>query len=266
MSNLRGPSTIEDELLAHIVLDIDWTIVTPLEDNRAKEAFKGLESYIELNDGSAYLLKEGVLEILDAISQSDQYKVSFFSGGKKERNIELLKHIKIKNGKTAFEVADKVLSFDDLSTVSKDQNLRFSERLKKDLMKSGSPLEKTILIEDIPHFAKGARAREQTIWIGDTYFPALRDWSIQDYRNFWEGLGKQEKFLASSKDNLWWSQRKFYLLTALIEQSLSAQEIISQAIAAGVPNRSPDQQSIYIIKSGSYYRNYLRTYPCELPL
>lgn len=262
---MRTPTSVEDELLAHFVFDIDWTIVTPLEGTKAKKTFKALKNYIELKDGSAYLLKEGVIDILEAISKYDQYKASFFSGGKKERNTSLLKLIKLKNGKTAYEVAEKVLSYEDLSIVSKDKNLRFSERLKKDLRKSGSPIEKTILIEDIPHFAKGVEGRKQTIWIGDTYFPALRDWSYQKYQSFWDSLEKEKRFLAPSKDSLWWSKRKFYILTALIEGLLPAEDIISQAIAGGVQNNLPDQQSIRLIKSSKYYNSYLRTFPCRLP-
>ncbi len=73
---------------AHIVFDLDWTLVTPLKVGSEKPFIH--TGHVFVVEGHPYLLKEGMIAILEASLQKVM-NVSFFSGGKRSRNINLLK-------------------------------------------------------------------------------------------------------------------------------------------------------------------------------
>jgi len=148
----------------HIVFDLDWTLVSPIEN-----ASTG-KNIIRVGDES-YRLHNGAIELLEKLFKTPGLKISFFSGGPRERNIELLSKIELYQGRgNAHEMAFKILSKEDLTRLEDvPETARFSEKFKKDLTKISSNLENVVMIEDNPYFALNPEHSKSFLYLGDTY-------------------------------------------------------------------------------------------------
>lgn len=257
----RYPSGNESPL--HLVFDIDWTLVTPLKQG-SHTAFTHSENLFEVN-GHYYLLKDGMRELIE-LAKEKGISVSFFSGGKKSRNVALLKKIKLSNGEDLYSLAHKVLSFEDLTEVNPDPRLRFSERFKKDMSKVHSDIEKVILLEDIPHFGKGQGLR-QTAWLGETTFPRLQGKTLEESQNYWKKFDVENKFLPQSLRQDWWEKRKVFLLIKELEAgNRDTQSILDNLMDKGFSeNTPPNSIGKYLIESETY-KKFLKRGPCPHPL
>ncbi len=129
-----------------IVFDIDWTLVYTVGK---EQAGKRNVFFVE---GKYYYLTDGATEIIELLLV-DGVDVSFFSGGKRSRNFELLKKIKLSDGRSLYEISKKILSYEELHHVADaSPKARFAERLKKDLRLISNDLDNIILVDDIPNF------------------------------------------------------------------------------------------------------------------
>lgn len=148
----------------HVVFDLDWTLVSPVEN-----AITG-KKIIQVGEES-YRLHNGAVELLEKLFKTPGLKVSFFSGGPRERNIELLSKMELFNGNSnAHEMAYKVLSREDLTRLENiPESARFSEKYKKDLTKISSNLENIVMIEDNPYFALNPEHSKSFLHLGETY-------------------------------------------------------------------------------------------------
>ncbi|MCR9206485.1 MAG: hypothetical protein NXH75_18020, partial [Halobacteriovoraceae bacterium] len=212
-------------------------------------------------DGHHYLLKEGMKELIE-LAVERGISISFFSGGKKERNVALLKKIRLESGESLFSLSKKILSFQDLTEVSTDINLHFSERYKKDIKKVHENLDEVILLEDIPHFGKGQSLR-QTAWLGETTFPRIRGKTIEESQNYWRKFDVEERFLPQSIEQDWWQKRKVFLLIKELEEgNTDTQAILNSINDWGFSEkRAPKNISEYFLES-SRYQDFLRRAPC----
>jgi len=146
----------------HVVFDLDWTLVYPLKNTPSNPG--PLEVLVE---GKWYRIADGAGELLESLSQQPNLQLHFFSGGKKSRNLALLKKIQAPSGKSAFELASKILSQDDLTDFDPKAE-KFSDRWKKDLRKIDSDLDRVILVDDIENFSLPGQEK-QVLWTGKTY-------------------------------------------------------------------------------------------------
>lgn len=146
----------------HIVFDLDWTLVYPLE--KAPLNPGPMDVVVE---GKWYRIADGAGELLESLSLQPNLQLHFFSGGKKSRNLELLKKIQTPSGKSALELATKTLHFDDLTDVNPKAE-KFSDRWKKDLRKIDSDLDRVLLVDDIENFSLPGQEK-QVLWTGKTY-------------------------------------------------------------------------------------------------
>lgn len=155
--------TIASSEKFHIVFDIDWTLVSPVEN------LPSAENVIEVH-GEKYRLHDHVREMLLKLNQRDDITISFFSGGDEVRNKELLKKIMLTRDTSAYDIAYKVLNKEDLTTIhGVSDTARFSERYKKDLKKIHHDISKVIMVEDNPFFAIDESQRKQFLYLGETY-------------------------------------------------------------------------------------------------
>lgn len=156
----RYPSSKE----IHIILDLDWTIVSPVENVLTGKNIISVE-------GELYRLHEGAKELLEQLFRTPGVKVSFFSGGSRERNFQLLSQLKLFDGnENAYSRAYKVLSKDDLTRLeSVPETARFSEKFKKDISKISKDLDNIIIIEDNPFFAINKEQSKSFLFLGQTY-------------------------------------------------------------------------------------------------
>lgn len=157
----KEPETI------HIVFDIDWTLVSQLKGNSfIPPTEKQNEQYVTVL-GESYHITDGVSELLTELKQYPHLKISFFSGGSKERNELLLKNIKLKHSElTAYDIATKILSFQDLKDLypnEKNKIVRFSERYRKPLARYFSPLDRTLLIDDDASFIEESEIDRKSV-------------------------------------------------------------------------------------------------------
>lgn len=146
----------------HLVFDLDWTLVYPLENSPKQPG--PLDVLVE---GKWYRIADSTGDVLESLSQLPNVKIHFFSGGKKSRNLELLKKIRLPSGKTALDIAQQTLHYDDLTEVDPKAK-KFSDRWKKDLSKVHSDLERVLLIDDIENFSMPGQEK-QLLWTGKTY-------------------------------------------------------------------------------------------------
>ncbi|WP_413587098.1 hypothetical protein [Bdellovibrio sp. HCB274] len=134
-----------------VVFDIDWTTfytVDPKNQNQMDE------KAIAVGD-KVYRPTDHLGEMLEKLLQIPDVRISFFSGGDRARNESLLSAFKLPSGRSALDISYKVLSKENLLTVSDDASLGFADRHKKKLdgVLPGAHKDRTILIDDQVKFA-----------------------------------------------------------------------------------------------------------------
>jgi len=161
MATYAGASVVPASLspihrIYRVVKDLDWTLFYNIPDPRLVppgellvfEGEKGLEFY---------RASDHLPEFIEALLRLPGMKISFFSGGGRERNEALLRRIRLSDGRTALDVAERVFSKPDLTQVSNDESLRFPQRYKKrpqDLFEN-IDMTRMVLFDDHPEFADG---------------------------------------------------------------------------------------------------------------
>jgi len=261
----RRPSS-EQASEVHLVLDIDWTIVRPLETPDLPE-FKETGRVISLTKEDHYLLSEGVREILDFARENRWLKISFFSGGHRARNQKLLAQIYDSQGKSAKDHAYKVLSNEELSIVSQDKTLRFSHRHKKDLKKVINDLDKVIFVDDLKHFALDNGGLERTSWLGSTYHPWPEGMSTEKYHDYWLARGKKSEHLAPDSAAGFWTKRKLFLLLAAIEkEGPHAAEIHRRLSQIDLSRVHFEDDMLSGLSESPSYQQFIKKMGCPVPL
>lgn len=161
---MAKPTLASDDI--HVVFDLDWTLINPTSSEMVKMA--PLDTF-EL-EGKVYRFSQHMIEVLIALHQEPNVKVSYFSGGTEQRNIFVInliyEKLKARLGHDQFKPF-KVLSKNHLTEVSKDPSLEFSERFKKDLSLFFD-LKSVLLVDDIKNFVPLSQAKNQ-LWLGKTY-------------------------------------------------------------------------------------------------
>ncbi|MFZ4712456.1 MAG: hypothetical protein ACOYL6_01975 [Bacteriovoracaceae bacterium] len=156
-------SVSAQERFLDVVFDLDWTLLYPIKDPSKVKPEKLIEA-----DGGYYRVADWTEEVLTQLSERPDVRISFYSGGSIIRNIEALKKIKLASGKSAFDIAFKILNNADLFTVSDDQSLPFNQRFKKDLTRINSNISLVILVDDSKNFTMPGQEAHQ-LWLGKTY-------------------------------------------------------------------------------------------------
>lgn len=171
-----------------IVFDIDQTIATMIHNVSHGDLLrdptnpqKGVISIRWREAGvthqESYRIYEGVSDLLSDLKEqqrSGKVRVSFFSGGQKERNEALLKQIKLSDGTSALDLVTasdgSVRSFDrsHMTPTGLGENARIRERFKKDLTLINSNLDNIVLVDDIQNFVPDHQKRN-VLWLGENF-------------------------------------------------------------------------------------------------
>lgn len=189
-----------------IVFDIDWTTfytVHPEERNQSDEKTIVVE-------GKAYRPTDHLGEVLEKLSSNPQVRISFFSGGERSRNVTLLKTFKLPSGKSAYDIAYKVLSKENLTTVSEDATLGFSERYKKSMagILPGATAERTILVDDQVNFSVKP-------------WKAVASLGVFNFQKEFDATRSTEAYFPKDKSE-WLAERdKALVWQALLEEALT---------------------------------------------
>lgn len=153
-----------------LVFDIDWTITSQVDEafyrRYPEKVIKVGEEYFRAHDG--------LVQVLQSLAEDPRFEIYFFSGGHKERNLELLDKIKLGEADNALSVSKGVFHSSDLTDLRGDvgEGARFSEKYKKDL-RMISPekyqMDNTVIFDDNHFFAPDLEQRKHFLWLDPSY-------------------------------------------------------------------------------------------------
>lgn len=149
----RAENTNFKSIGVDLVVDIDKTIVMSTQD----------KAVTRIDD---YRVLPNALEAIE-LAHDEGHRISFFSGGPLERNVNLLKQLKLpRSGQSLYDLAYKLLSFHQLTQTSKvyEQKLPFFDRYKKDMTRIQKNIKNVFMIEDNANVLSTEQSK-QILWI-----------------------------------------------------------------------------------------------------
>ncbi|MBS1963751.1 MAG: hypothetical protein JST04_16190 [Bdellovibrionales bacterium] len=225
----------------HLVFDLDWTLFSIIPEGADLAAYAGDARFFTV-EGKNYRLSNGVAEAINRLLDFNRrvgyeyVKISFFSGGTRSRNEALLKKIVFDpdTGRTAFDAAEKVLSFEDLKDLfpdlTADRHVSFTDRYRKNLVSYFKDLERTVAVDDVEKFFVGDQSKS-LLWIGETY---------QDFPTFADAVVAKSLAPPGTKylppDFAAWAADQNRILIAALELEYA---LDSEVAAANRPGRKP---------------------------
>ena len=185
----RMPSQLQSD--KHVVFDIDWTIVAEVK-NPSKELIASKK--LLLVEDHYYIAHNGLQDLIVQILNKKDVNISFFSGGKKSRNAELLSKIKLSDGRSFSEIAYKILSSEDLVKVEGAlENAPFAERYKKNLQLVSKNLDQLIMFDDTIDFVlEGNSSQKNHVFHMGVAF--------EHFESFKEAEGLSGKYIPKTYD------------------------------------------------------------------
>lgn len=201
----RYPANTDE--IRHVVFDIDWTIVSEIKEGHKVPS----ERVIEVA-GHKYFVAEGLEDIIQSILDKKDVKISFFSGGERVRNEELLSKIKLKDQRSLKDIAYKVLSFEDLTVMDAPEGAPFAERYKKDLTKVSRNLDQLIMFDDTYNFSLETKVQQNNhvFFIGST---------LEYFESFKDTKGLTGKYIPASYEQWLLNNKKLYILNAAFNEA-----------------------------------------------
>lgn len=206
-----GTRDISSTSPINIVLDIDYTIVSPVENLHSDQVVK-------LENGESFRINNHVLEFIEEMKKHERVNIYFFSGGTRERNIELLSKIKTKSDQSFLDIALDIYSFEDLTQISEIG--KFAQKYKKDLKAIGFDLTNTILIDDVPIFSPETQVSNM-LWIGKAYYHFEKYTDVIAARS---DTKFEQKYIPNSPKEWLRSKNIFSNITQLFKESLEKPE------------------------------------------
>lgn len=188
----------------HVVFDIDWTIVAEIKPETQKTMKS--KRVVEVA-GHSYFVNEGLESFIQDILDKKDVKISFYSGGQRARNLELLSKIKLRDGRSLKDVSYKILSFEDLATTDAAADAPFFERFKKDLSKVTPDLDQLIMFDDTYDFVLNTKADQtnHVFFIGSAF---------EHFESFKDTKELSGKYIPKTESEWMLNNKKLYILNA----------------------------------------------------
>ena len=235
----------------HVVFDIDWTIVAEIKPETQKKMKS--KRVVEVA-GHSYFVNEGLESFIQDILDKKDVKISFYSGGQRARNLELLSKIKLRDGRSLKDVSYKILSFEDLATTDAAADAPFFERFKKDLSKVTPDLDQLIMFDDTYDFVLNTKADQtnHVFFIGSAF---------EHFESFKDTKELSGKYIPKTESEWMLNNKKLYILNAAFNdaylESNSGNVTFSEAM-----KRKEDQLNLkghqWNELSEHYYKNALQ--------
>lgn len=162
--NTRSPAA---NGIKHVVFDLDGTLVESIGH--------GVVGDVTLDSGEAYHVLPHARELVER-AWREGLQIHFFSGGPRERNLDLLNKLKLADGRSFDQIASSVHSFEDLTDLGEDVvGERFTDRYRKDLTKIGK-VDELIIFEDNVTFPLDEAQRARAVALPIHEGGALNGW------------------------------------------------------------------------------------------
>lgn len=203
----RSPQSYNREKELHVVLDIDWTIVSNFEPEFSDAP---IDRLVEA-DGKKYVIRDGLEELIEYLLE-ENIKVSFFSGGTKVRNEELLSRIYLRDGRSLKDIAYRVKNFDDLTVVPNvPETAKFQEKYKKDMHKIHADLKQLAWFDDATSFYIDESQKRNLVHIGP---------SFKFFENFDQALKHTGNYIPDKFGMYYFDRKKMDILKFHIQEAL----------------------------------------------
>ncbi|OUR95286.1 hypothetical protein A9Q84_15715 [Halobacteriovorax marinus] len=208
----RKPTALNDKAPIDLIFDLDWTLIKQVESS-IEHSDKSKYATFE---GEVYRIKEGASELLASVASRENVRISFFSGGGRERNTSVLKQIRV-GDTNAYDLAHKVLSKSDLTVVSTKASLSFTERYKKDVRLINSDLSRVVLIDDDKRFLISNKYKRNILWLGKTY---------NQYENYYDLPKKRTVYDPKSYEQWFFDKHKLHMVREILDQALTEEDFL----------------------------------------
>lgn len=244
--NGRSPAAKTDEL--HVVFDIDWTIVSEIKE------FKNINKNRTIEvQGKTYFVNNGLESFIEELLSTPHMKISFYSGGKKSRNNELLEQIKLKDGRSLKDIAYKVLSNEDLVHIEGvPETLPFSEKHKKDLSKITKNLDQLIMFDDTYDFVVDSveQQKQHVFFIGKAF---------EHFESFADAAGKSGEYVPKNNEAWLLNRNRLKILNVAFREAYADYKAGAMTFSEAMKRQEEllDLKShVWNEHSTRYYRNY----------
>lgn len=220
-----------------VVFDVDWTLASEVEPLHSDPA------HTIVVEGKSFRIADGAEEIMTRLAHDGRVRISFFSGGDANRNLTLLKEIRLTDGsgRSFYDIAYKVLSKDDMTVVSADPALKFTDRFKKDLQKISPDLNDIVLVDDVRHFTAPGQEKN-VLWLKKTYshFETYEDAVSARKR------GQDLQYIPKTRERWFYERKKLYGVFEIILGALNESEESGRAFSTIVWDKSQRSRNPFI--------------------
>ncbi len=242
----RMPATA---LKKHIVFDLDGTLLY----NVSKELKTNKDVFFV--NGEYYKLADHSRELIEHLLSRGDVNISFFSGGTKERNDNILKQIKLENGQSFFDIAYKHLDKENLEVNidfdSRTMPDKFAFRYNKNLLAITDDLENIILIDDGRHWLpKGQEENLFYIFDSQWYYP-----NYNAAKNALK-LDPNKKYMPQTFLDYQLEQSKIFWISSVLEDSLNRED---GSFVENINSILKDEDGELISRSSNYFKSYYKT-------
>ena len=232
----------------HLVFDIDWTIVSEVKGFDPEVASSGKLITVE---GHNYIANPGLAQLIEEILSKGDVKISFFSGGKRSRNTEILSKIKLRDGRSLRDIAYKILSNEELIKMKGvPEDAPFSKRYKKDLTLISKNLDQLIMLDDTSDFVIEENQKRHVFFIGS---------SFEYFSDFKKSVGLSGKYIPKNQEEWLLDHSKLIILKGAFsdayDESVKAKISFSKAMKKRETLLDLDSHK-WNIYSKAYYKKF----------
>ncbi|MCM2278552.1 MAG: HAD family hydrolase [Oligoflexia bacterium] len=237
-----------------IVLDLDWTLVYEIFDDR--QLTGATQDVFEIS-GRRYVFADGAGEFIQRLLALPGARVSFFSGGEEGRNRAVLERLRLPDGRTAMSIAHRVLSRDALVAVpGAAETAPFTDRFKKDLGRAlpEADLSRLIWLDDQKGF--GLPEQQRNLLLLEPTYDYLAHYQ-RGREQVRQGL--KLRYLPPSRE-LWALEReKLARALGLIEEAVARSEQSGRPVVEVLRSLQFDGQGLRINPLGPEQRRFFTT-------
>jgi hypothetical protein len=208
-----------------VVFDLDEVLIFKVSSSKPAPLNAQLVNF----EGTSYWIGHGVPEMLEHLSRNPDIRISFFSSALTERNVEVLKQIRLPSGRSAYDLS-KIHNQEgrEPRVFSKSDTEVVDSLIKKDLRKVAADIDlnRSILVDDQDGFALADQKRN-LLWAPEM---------LSDHRVEYSRLNIRDAILDADQKEAKREAQKFLIernkslrIVGMIEESMARSKITGQS-------------------------------------